>query len=42
MKVGWVLIWRWKPLVSSYLTSVGFHFAYRADGVTVYRANPLP
>src|SRR3984893_11267588 len=42
MKVGWVLIWRWKPLVSSYLTSAGFHFAYRADGVTVYRANPLP
>jgi len=42
MKVGWVLIWRWKPLVSSYLTSAGFHFVYRADGVTVYRANPLP
>jgi hypothetical protein len=42
LKVGWVLIWRWKPLVSSYLPSVGFHFAYRADGVTVYRANSLP
>ena len=42
MKVGWVLIWRWKPLVSSYLTSTGFHLAYRADGVSVYRANPLP
>ena len=42
MKVGWVLIWRWRPLVSSYLTSTGFHLAYRADGVCVYRANPLP
>jgi len=38
MKIGWVLIWRWRPLVSSYLTGAGFHFAYRADGVTVYRA----
>lgn len=41
MRVGWVLIWRRKPLVNSYLTRTGFHRAYRADGVTVYQANPL-
>jgi hypothetical protein len=42
MRIGWVLIWRWKPLVIPYLNGTGFHIAYRADGVTVYRANRLP
>jgi hypothetical protein len=39
MKVGWVLVWRRSPQVPSYLTGTGFHYAYRADGVSVYRAN---
>ena len=41
MRVGWVLLWRRKPLVNGYLASTGFYLAYRADGVTVYRADPL-
>lgn len=39
MNVGWVLVW--KPVTAGlgkFLTQTGFHFAYRADGVSVYRA----
>jgi hypothetical protein len=50
MHVGWVLVWPqqhlrhgtlvrdWNPGVLSYLGQTGFRFAYRADGVLVYRA----
>ena len=46
MDVGWVLVWPPAPHVSAfsrraviaYLRDTGFRFAYRADGVLVYRA----
>ena len=37
MGVGWVLLWQRNPTVTRYLTETGFTFAYRADGVSVYR-----
>jgi hypothetical protein len=37
MHVGWVLVWQQSPYVSRYLASTGFQFAYRANGVSVYR-----
>ncbi|HEX3488479.1 MAG TPA: hypothetical protein VHU92_04030 [Streptosporangiaceae bacterium] len=40
LHVGWVLIWNAdnpRPSVAQYLTSTGFHVAYRADDVTVWR-----
>jgi hypothetical protein len=40
LHVGWVLVWNAdhpRPSVTQYLTSTGFHVAYRADGVTVWR-----
>jgi hypothetical protein len=45
MDVGWVLLWqptaRVSPyrsaVVRRYLTGAGFRFAYKADGVSVYR-----
>ena len=40
MDVGWVLVWRATPEVLPYLVQAGFRFAYRADGVAVYRPDP--
>ena len=40
LHVGWVLIWNAdhpRPSVAQYLTSTGFHVAYRADHVTAWR-----
>ncbi len=40
LHVGWVLVWNAdhpRPSVTQYLTSTGFHVAYRADDVTVWR-----
>jgi hypothetical protein len=40
MHIGWALVWNWpgsSPAVLPYLRAVGFHVAYRADGVSVYR-----
>ncbi len=40
LHVGWVLVWNAdhpRPSVTQYLASTGFHVAYRADGVTVWR-----
>jgi hypothetical protein len=39
MNIGWVLVWVSKPVRDQYLKEVGFHFDYRADGVSVYRAD---
>ncbi len=50
LDIGWVLVWptpgrlitRAGPDVIRYLTATGFAFAYRADGVSVYRpSGPL-
>jgi len=36
--IGWVLVWHQMPAsLTSYLSATGFHFAYKADGVRVYR-----
>ncbi|HTW05579.1 MAG TPA: hypothetical protein VMF87_35165, partial [Streptosporangiaceae bacterium] len=48
LDIGWVLVWptpgrlitRAVPGVLRYLTSAGFVFDYRADGVSVYRPSP--
>jgi hypothetical protein len=40
MHIGWALLWNWpnhSPEVIQYLRAVGFHYAYQADGVLVYR-----
>lgn len=40
MHIGWALLWDWpnhSPEVIQYLRAIGFHYAYRADGVLVYR-----
>ena len=37
MRVGWVLLWRRDSHVVAFLRKTGFRFAYRADGVSVYR-----
>jgi hypothetical protein len=39
LKVGWLLVWLPdpSPALSHYLAGTGFRFAYRADGVSVYR-----
>ena len=38
LDVGWLLVWdHYKPSMISYLARTGFTFAYRADGVLVYR-----
>jgi hypothetical protein len=39
LRVGWLLVWEPNPsqALSRYLSGTGFRFAYRADGVTVYR-----
>jgi hypothetical protein len=38
--IGWVLVWRWHGRILPsirYLHETGFRFAYKADGVKVYR-----
>jgi hypothetical protein len=37
MGVGWVLVWGGSAGVRHFLPGSGFRFAYRADGVSVYR-----
>jgi len=40
LHVGWILVWNAdhpRASVAQYLTSTGFHIAYRADNVTVWR-----
>ncbi|HEX9066512.1 MAG TPA: hypothetical protein VF843_15495 [Streptosporangiaceae bacterium] len=37
MHVGWVLVWERDPHIVRFLRRTGFRFAYRADGVSVYR-----
>ena len=39
LHVGWIVVWLPKPgpALSQYLSAVGFRFAYRADGASVYR-----
>ena len=37
MDVGWVLLWQRDRAVVAFLRKTGFRFAYRADGVSVYR-----
>jgi hypothetical protein len=39
LNVGWLLVWQQNPsrALSAYLSGTGFRFAYRADGVSVYR-----
>jgi hypothetical protein len=41
LNVGWIVVWNhWAPpnhRVTQYLHALGFHVAYRADGVTVWR-----
>jgi len=40
MNVGWVLVWDDSAAVRRFLPGAGFRFAYRADGVSVYRRVP--
>jgi hypothetical protein len=39
LDVGWLLVWQQNPsrALSEYLSGTGFRFAYRADGVSVYK-----
>jgi len=40
LDIGWVIQWNWappNPALTHYLRLLGFHVAYRADGVTVWR-----
>ena len=37
MHIGWVVVWYSNPAIVQYLHQTGFRFAYRADGVSVYR-----
>jgi hypothetical protein len=37
MNVGWAIMWSREEVYQRYLTAVGFRFAYRADGIPVYR-----
>jgi len=39
LHIGWLLVWLPDPsrALSQYLTGTGFRFAYRADGVSVYK-----
>jgi hypothetical protein len=45
LDIGWVLVWpskyaRARKFIREYLRSTGFHIAYRADNVTVWRPGP--
>jgi hypothetical protein len=44
LDVGWLLVWTPNPshALSQYLSGTGFRFAYRADGVSVYRPSGPP
>ena len=37
MPIGWIVVWYSNPAIVQYLHETGFRFAYRADGVSVYR-----
>jgi hypothetical protein len=37
LHIGWVVVWYSNPAIVQYLHQTGFNFAYRADGVSVYR-----
>ncbi len=37
LHIGWVVVWYSNPAIVQYLHQTGFRFAYRADGVSVYR-----
>ena len=37
LHIGWVVVWYSNPAIVQYLHQAGFRFAYRADGVSVYR-----
>jgi hypothetical protein len=37
LDIGWVLLWYKNRALVQYLSQTGFRFAYRADGVSVYR-----
>jgi hypothetical protein len=37
LHIGWVVVWYSNPAIVQYLQQTGFRFAYRADGVSVYR-----
>jgi hypothetical protein len=43
LHVGWLLVWQPDPTraLSQYLSGTGFRFAYRADGVSVYKPSGL-
>jgi hypothetical protein len=43
LNVGWLLVWQPdpSPALSRYLSGTGFRFAYRADGVSVYKPSGL-
>jgi hypothetical protein len=40
INIGWVLLWTQDRNVVHFLRETGFRFAYRADGVSVYRPAP--
>jgi hypothetical protein len=40
MHIGWVLLWTADPHIRQFLLATGFHFAYHAAGVSVYRPAP--
>lgn len=40
INVGWVLLWTPDRHIVHFLRTTGFRFAYRADGVSVYRPAP--
>ncbi len=40
MHIGWVLLWTPDRHIVRFLRTTGFRFAYRADGVSVYRPEP--
>ncbi len=37
LHIGWIVVWYSNPAIVQYLHQTGFRFAYRADGVSVYR-----
>jgi hypothetical protein len=41
INIGWVLLWTHNRHIEHYLRTTGFRFAYRADGVSVYRPAPF-
>jgi hypothetical protein len=41
MHIGWVLLWTKDRQLRHFLLTTGFRFAYRANGVSVYRPAPI-